>query len=124
MNLNHRGWRMDGVMRESYRKACGYPLRQAVRWTEAEDLQAMAAFDMGASFEDIAADHQRPIGGVTGRIKWMLERRGQGFPPSPRTTADQQPRHCKHHSNKARCNMPENENAKQPRASRLSSGPW
>lgn len=102
MNLNHRGWRMDGIMDERYRKALGYPLRQAVRWTEAEDLQALAAFDMGVSVEDIAQDHQRPVGGVGGRISWMVERRANGFPPSPRTTAEKPARYCKNHSNAAR----------------------
>ncbi len=93
---------MDGIMREELRKAWGYPLRQAVFWTKAEDLQALTAFDMGVSIEDIADDHQRSVGGISARLLWMVECRAKGSPPSPRTTADEQARHYKNHSNKTR----------------------
>lgn len=84
--LNARGWSMAGCMSPEYRAERGYPLRQAVRYTGAEDQQLLAAWEAGASISELAADHQRREGAIAWRIERLLERRriGEPFGPVPR----------------------------------------
>lgn len=66
--LTARGWRCDGCMSPAYRSVRGYPPRQAVRYTEAEDRDLIAQFKAGSRIEDIAEWHQRGVAGVCVRL--------------------------------------------------------
>lgn len=59
---------MSGVINAAHRAIWQYPLRQAVRYTQAEDEQLLAARAMGVSLEDLAADHQRGVNALGIRL--------------------------------------------------------
>jgi len=66
--VNARGWRMDGIMREDVRQACGYKRRQAVRYNDAENQDLIAQHAAGARIEDMAEWHERTENGIGGQL--------------------------------------------------------
>lgn len=70
--LDARGWRMDGIIRpEKRRPETVDHLRFAVRYTDAELSDIAAQFSTGFRVEDIAAYHQRPVGGISMTLQRM-----------------------------------------------------
>lgn len=67
--VNSRGWRADGEMQPDYRALWGYPKRQAVIYTTAEVRDILEQYTMGFSIEDIAAWHERSVGGIASLIR-------------------------------------------------------
>ncbi|AVQ84263.1 hypothetical protein C4F17_26770 [Variovorax sp. PMC12] len=62
---------MDGVMSADSRRSGQEPLRQSVRYNEAEDRDLLAQHEAGARIEDIAAWHQRGANGVSLRLEHL-----------------------------------------------------
>jgi hypothetical protein len=73
ITVDARGWIQDGIIAPAKRTSGTKARRQAVRWSTAEERDALAQVALGFDEREIAAWHERSVGGITSRLSKIYE---------------------------------------------------